>query len=63
MSSVDVKQTSVSAKNRKQTFMRQSRARKDQTVTEEQLTQKEVITPEDVILLPSITKRMYLLKH
>lgn len=62
MSSVSVKQNSVSAKNKKQTFMRQSRTRKDITtdkrlVTEEQLIEKQVITPEDVILLPSITKR------
>ena len=65
MSSVSVKQNSVSAKNKKQTFMRQSRNRKDINVdnkrflTEEQLIEKEVITPEDVTLLPSITKRLY----
>ena len=65
MSSVSVKQNSVSAKNKKQTFMRQSRNRKDINVdnkrflTEEQLIEKEVITPEDVMLLPEITKRLY----
>ncbi|CAG2162092.1 unnamed protein product [Oppiella nova] len=59
MSSVSVKQT------KKQTFMRQSRAghRKDvhfdakHRLTEEELIDKAVVTPEDVIRLPAITKQ------
>ena len=46
--------------------MRQSRTRKDvntdgkhRTIAEEELINKTNITPEDVILLPSITKRLF----
>ncbi|CAG2100533.1 unnamed protein product [Medioppia subpectinata] len=58
MSSVSVKQS-----NKKQTFMRQSRHRKDVTIdgkhriTEEELIDRAVVTPEDVIRLPAITKQ------
>jgi len=63
MSQTAVKHTSVSNKSKKQSFMRQSRARKDNSsenkhrfTSEEELIHKQVVTPEDVILLPSITK-------
>jgi ABC-type polysaccharide/polyol phosphate export permease len=62
MSQTAVKHTSVSAKNKKQ-FLRQSRNRKENITeakhrfnTEEDLIDKQIITPEDVINLPTITK-------
>jgi hypothetical protein len=62
MSQTAVKHTSVSAKNKKQ-FLRQSRNRKENITeakhrfnTEEDLIDKQIITPEDVINLLTITK-------
>ncbi len=62
MSQTAVKHTSVSAKNKKP-FLRQSRNRKENITetkhrfnTEDDLIDKQIITPEDVIHLPTITK-------